>query len=171
MRSRILALAVLPVLAITACETSTPTEPSLDAIQAAPVTSSSLGVQFRPVVGPLTLASFTDAAFNSCEIGFSAQDGGHTRSDFYRDNNDGTVTVHTEDKAASFLMRVDGVTYEGIGNATAVATLDADGTAYERVVVRANGMVRNESGSWYNARCSGRGRNTADFQNVVISLR
>ncbi|MGD8322371.1 MAG: hypothetical protein PVJ02_18105 [Gemmatimonadota bacterium] len=170
MRSRILALAALPALAITACETSTPTQPSMDAIQAAPVTSSSLGVQFRPVVGPLTLASFTDEAFNSCEIGFSAQEGGHTRSDFYRDNKDGTLTVHTEDKAASFLMRVDGVTYEGTGNATASATLNAEGTAYVRVVVKANGMVSEGSGSWYNARCSGRGRNAADFQNVVISL-
>lgn len=171
MRIRTRTAALLALLPLAACETPMSTEPTLETVRAeAPLDNSGNGVVFNLVQGPITLAALIDEAGNYCEIGFSAQSGGQTRSDFTRQNNDGTLSTHTSDKAASLSLRMDGVEYEGLGHATAVATLDASRTTYTRLTVSAMGRVYDGDGNAYSARCSGKGHNAIDFEDVVISV-
>lgn len=171
MRLRTLPLTSLTVvLALAACDT-TPTEPAMDTVRAeAPATNHGNGSQFTIITGPASLVGLNDGSGNYCGIDFSVQEGGKTRSDFYRFDKDGSLTIHTSDSAAPLDLLVDGVHYTGVGHATAAASIDPSGSFYEQLIVNANGKVTDDDGNTYQARCSAHGHDTATLGDVVIRV-
>jgi hypothetical protein len=163
------ALSIL--VALTACDGPTPTEPAAPSIQtvrvAAPIANTGDGAQFEPIYGPWNLLGFSDAAGNFCNVAFSAQEGSKTRNDFYRYNKDGSRSIHTSDQAAVMDLIVNGKVYTGIGNAEASATMNADGTAWEQLVMNAAGEVTDPSGERHLARCSARGHDTSTLKGTI----
>lgn len=170
-RATPLAIALAALLAVSACDGPTPTElvaPTLPLVRAnASIANNGNGVQFEPIYGPANLLGFSDAAGNFCNVGFSAQEGSKTRNDFWRYNEDSSISIHTSDQAAVMDLIVSGKVYTGIGQAQASATISPDGATWEQLVMNATGEVMDPSGETYVARCSARGHDTASLKGTI----
>jgi hypothetical protein len=170
-RATPLAIAVVSLAGLGACDAPTPTEPAAPAIQTvranASIANNGIGAQFEPIYGPDNLLGFFDAAGSFCNVAFSAQEGSKTRNDFWRYNKDGSVSIHTSDQAAVMDLLVNGKVYTGVGHAQASATMSPGGTTWEQFVMNATGEVRDPSGETHVARCSARGHDTASLQGTI----
>src|SRR5687768_11047317 len=95
-----------------------PTGPTIQApAAAAPTENHGNGAQFVIVEGFTNLIVLIDDEGNVCDIGFSQQEGPKARSDFFRFNPDGSISIHTSDPDAPLIIEYQGQVYEGVGHA------------------------------------------------------
>ena len=148
------ALAAATTLAVAGCDSVPPTALAAPAA-AAPTENHGNGAQFVIVTGATSLITLVDEEGDVCDIGFSPQEGGKTRSDFFRTNPDGSLSVHATDPEAPLTIEYQGLVYTGVGHAMAMARTDAEGFNYVKLVVNATGKVLGPDGEVHHARCMG----------------
>jgi len=169
-RTTTFAIVLAPLLALSACDGPTPTEPAAPSIQLvrahASIANNGKGARFD-VLEPGYGIPITDADGNVCYIVFSTQEGGKSRNDFIRYNKNGSVSIHVSDQAAEVDLSVNGKPYKGVGFAQATATSNPEGTAWEQFVVNATGEVTDPSDETHIARCTARGHDPTTLKGSI----
>src|SRR5688572_6126091 len=93
------------ILAAAGCGDGQPTGPALEApAAAAPTENNGNGAEFTIIQGVPHLFTLVDEEGNVCDIAFSEQEGSKSRSDFFRTNPDGSLSIHANDSDAPLFI-------------------------------------------------------------------